>query len=266
MQKNIPLIGVSVSAMETGINMSPAQKINMISDAFLQIVEDYNCVPIMLPNQIHPEYADVVMSNLSGLILTSGPDISPSFYNEIPQVTYSIDVDFIGDYNKRNKKLSPNISRDKLELAFYHSAKKKKIPIMGICRGMQIINVAEGGTLFQELSNKSFNHFLEKSGWINYHNITIDTQTLSGRLLGQDKVFVSSIHHQGINRLGDALHCVAKADDGIIEVIEANNTDNFIIGIQSHVEMTRQTVPCFENVFSYFFQQAFKTIREEIYV
>lgn len=251
-----PLIGITAAANNISLNMSLSQSVTVVANSYIQIVNDYDCAPIIIPSLINLGQIKSVVSIIDGLILTSGQDLSPATYQGKGEVIYSKDISGIGEKFKRPLNLSPDVRRDQTEIALYQLAKEKNIPILGICRGMQLINIAEGGSLYEELPESTISHYLEPDGWINYHDIELNKNSLCATLLGQTTCVVSSIHHQAINRIGKELFVSGLASDGIIELIEHQDKTKFIIGIQSHVEKTRKNQPLFENIYKAFFEKA----------
>jgi gamma-glutamyl-gamma-aminobutyrate hydrolase PuuD len=137
-----------------------------------------------------------------------------------------------------------------MELALFKAMDVVGKPVLGICRGMQVINVARGGTLIQELPD-GLSHFVESDGWIPYHSMTLNPSSQIARILETTEITVSSVHHQGVDRIGDGLRATGHATDGIVEAIEDVN-GAFVIGLQSHPEKTRQNFPQTERVFAAF--------------
>lgn len=251
-----PFIGITAPNTNIAINMSSSQSVTLIANSYLNIVNDYNCVPVILPSFLTKEQINVFVSVLDGLILTSGQDLTSNLYSVENKVTYSKDFVGIGERYKRPMLLAPDRKRDEVEIAFYKAAKIKNIPILGICRGMQLINVAEGGTLFEELPESSISHYIDSDGWINYHSIKIVKGTLCSKLLEMNDYFVSSIHHQGIDKIGNGLRISAFAEDGVIEAIEHEDLHQFIVGFQGHIEKTRKNQSAFEKIYKGFFDKA----------
>lgn len=251
-----PLIGITTPTLNVSLNMSSSQSVTLIANTYLEIINDYDCIPILLPSLLSIEQINSLSSLLHGLLLTSGQDLAPSNYGAEGKVRYSHETRGIGNLFERPMNISPNLKRDETEILFYHLAKKRCIPILGICRGMQLINVAEGGSLHQELPESSVSHYLDPDGWINYHDINVLQDTLCAKLLGVHNAVVSSIHHQAIDEMGSQLRISGCASDGIIELIEHENPEQFIIGVQAHIEKTRKNQPIFENIFKAFFERA----------
>ncbi|HEX4774560.1 MAG TPA: gamma-glutamyl-gamma-aminobutyrate hydrolase family protein [Candidatus Saccharimonadales bacterium] len=164
-----------------------------------------------------------------GLMLSGGGDIDPALYRAKP----------LPLPKKSHQMLSPQ--RDRQELLLLKWALEDDKPVLGICRGMQLINVALGGSLYQDLATempeaanhelsalqKDFNHLA--------HTLKIDSDSKLSHILGTDAVKTNALHHQAIKQLGKGLVATAHAEDGIIEAIELPDK-HFVIGVQSHPE------------------------------
>ncbi len=168
---------------------------------------------------------EAIMGQADGLILSGGGDVDPSFYG--------------GD--RRHPALSGvDTTRDLNEIALLERALGRGIPVLGICRGAQLINVASGGSLFQDLS-------LERGATVSHqgredrldkaiHPVEVSPDSRLAALLGEaGEVRVNSAHHQGIDRVGDGLEVVARAGDGLIEAVEGVG-DTPLVGVQWHPE------------------------------
>ena len=167
------------------------------------------------------------------LLLTGGEDIYPGLYGK------ESDTARCGEFNPK---------RDSLEFMLYSKAKQLKMPIMGICRGLQLINVAEGGNLYIDLPEDKASGELHRQGdegWTN-HTVRIKKGSLLANCVQKDSMSVASNHHQGIERLGEKLAPMAYTRDGLIESIgwaDTTNT-NFLIAVQWHPEwMDKADVP-----------------------
>lgn len=177
-------------------------------------------VPVSLP-YIPKEEINGLIARLDGIIFTGGPDIDPTFMGEEP-------IPQIGDTNR---------NRDIFEIALIRTAVAKEIPILGICRGAEIIDVALGGTVYQDLATqypgRILKHHQEAPGDQPTHFISVNHDSKLFKIIG-DNVFVNSRHHQAIKDVPDMLKIVAKASDGVIEGIESD--DGKIQGVQWHPE------------------------------
>ncbi len=201
-----------------------------VDDKYLTAALDgCNAVPIIIPNFLTHDRVDAMLDLVDGVILTGElSNIEPERYGSMG------DADSHGPFNG---------IRD--EIAFYlvHASRTRTLPILGICRGIQEINVALGGTLkVGIMGDAAFPDHLaiEKAPvpekiYCKAHPVMINPETRLGAAFGAEKVYVNSVHVQAIDRLGDGLLPVAVSDDGIIEAIE-HESDHRIIGVQWHPE------------------------------
>lgn len=215
-----------------------------VNQEYYKILFELGAIPMILPIlEFSTNELKELIADFDGLLLIGGQDICPDSYgqhNESEQHYENLSL------------LKPNIKRDMLEISLYHLMKQESKPILGICRGMQVINVAEGGDLKQHLKNESINHQIGEDGWINYHEIIIDEKSKLFRLLGRKEYQISSIHHQAIEKLGKGLQVSARASDNIVEGIECCNDQKFILGIQGHCEKILENYPLYKNIFNEF--------------
>lgn len=247
-----PIIGVTTS--ETTLELKPITKLN---SAYVELVSSHNGIPLLLTQRTPLEHVEQLVSRLDGLILIGGQDIDPAIWGAAPEVEYRENLSGTGIRYCRPVDYTPSRRRDDFEIALYHAAKERCIPIFGICRGLQIINVAEGGSLHQELPEPTtIRHYTENDEWTQHHMIHIDPNTKVGTWMQREQYFTSSIHHQGIDRLGDNLRVSARAEDGVIEIIENLHDERFIVGVHGHIEQTRPNLPLYDILLGIFFDQA----------
>ncbi|MEZ4845500.1 MAG: gamma-glutamyl-gamma-aminobutyrate hydrolase family protein [Bdellovibrionota bacterium] len=152
-----------------------------------------------------------------------------------------------------------DIVRDTFEIALFNKAMEKKIPILGICRGCQIMNVALGGTLKQEIKGTShISHSSENFDDNNFHSITVEPNSLVSKIYpNQTTLTVNSIHHQAIDKVGNHLVVEAKSEDNIIEAIR-HDSSNFVLGVQWHPEFMSSSTESYAQgnaIFSHFMAQ-----------
>jgi len=169
------------------------------------------------------EEVDDIMSIAAGLVLTGGPDVHPDKYGR--------------KFDTARCEIDPK--RDSLEFHLIKLAKEKKMPVLGICRGLQILNVAQGGTLFVDIPDDYGTDVIHRCDSVFcYHNVTIDTLSLLYNIMKERKLKVNSYHHQGINIIADNYVVNAHADDNFIEGIELKDKENkpFFLAVQWHPE------------------------------
>ncbi|MFA6844970.1 MAG: gamma-glutamyl-gamma-aminobutyrate hydrolase family protein [Sphaerochaetaceae bacterium] len=180
-------------------------------------------VPIMLPVVSDLSLVPYQLANADALLIPGGPDITPSLYHQEQDA-------LCGPYDTLT---------DVFQLALIKEAREKGKPILGICKGCQIINVACGGSLFQDYklrSKDSFIHNHYENACEPCHEVIIESTSRLKEIFGCDKINVNSLHHQQIHELGEGLRKVAScAYDGGIEAIESTEGP-FLMGIQWHPE------------------------------
>jgi putative glutamine amidotransferase len=158
----------------------------------------------------------------SGIVLTGGTDVHPDVYD--------------GEHDYPNKPDNWDEDRDEYEETVYKYAKVNKIPILAICRGLQLVNVIEGGTMIQDLGDGNITHQKEQSD--KEHSITVDSRTLLGDITGAMSGTVNSAHHQAVDEPGRSLLVNATSKDNVIEGLEFKDKTNkgFMIAVQWHPE------------------------------
>ena len=253
------LIGITTSSTVVASDNVCAQVVTLVNQAYVDLVSSFNATPLLLSSHTPIEHVAKLVSVLDGLILIGGQDIDPQLYGQSAKVEYSAHVHGSGTPYLRPIDYQPNIKRDRFEIALYQEAKARHKPILGICRGLQLINIAEGGTLYQELPEpKTVHHERGHDGWIHHHAIQVDPHSRVYSLLEREHYIMSSLHHQGIDRLGNNLHKAAWAEDGQIEIIELIDEKNFIVGVHGHIEQTRQNLKLYDNILCAFYERARK--------
>lgn len=175
------------------------------------------------------------LPDVDGLVLPGGWDVDPAFYGE-----------------KRDENLGETDPElDATELAMFKQARDRELPVLGICRGQQVINVAMGGTLVQHLED----HDARAIGRRHLaHTIEVDPTSELGRAAGEHKIPVNSLHHQAIKRLAAGLHESAHGEDGTVEGVESD--DGLIVAVQCHPEELTSDLPWARRLFERFVARA----------
>ncbi|GAA2907088.1 hypothetical protein GCM10010517_73440 [Streptosporangium fragile] len=182
-------------------------------------------VPVLLPFDTHPE---LVADRLDGVVLAGGEDVDPRRYGGTPSPFQTL--------------LDP--VRDEYEITLVRTALERRLPLLGICRGSQLLNVALGGTLVPHLPPDSG----EGHSYLGYprghrsHPVRVAEGSRTAGVLGTD-LAVNSYHHQAVDRVGAGLRAVAHAPDGVVEAIEMDGAP--VIGVQWHPEMFAEPDPLF---------------------
>jgi putative glutamine amidotransferase len=222
-----PLIGISTSEERPTARSDPApegeppRREMVLGMSYVRAIDAAGGLPIVLP-PVHHAGADELLDDLDGLCLPGGPDIHPTLYGAEP-----------------HPRLGPTWPQlDSFELALARRADRSGLPILAVCRGAQILNVARGGTLHQHLpdiTDGSIEHRQRDSGSHPTHAARIEHGSRIGEILGVNDTRVNSFHHQGMDELGEGLHAVAWSPDGVVEAIEAQ-TGRYVVGVQWHAE------------------------------
>lgn len=215
-----PLIGLSTSRQINSYNYP----VLYAAEAYVQAITQAGACPILIPLGLPEANLRELVSRLDGIVFTGGGDVHPKFYSadQNPLID-SIDED-----------------RDRVEIQLLQDSMQRSLPFLGICRGLQVINVALGGNLYADITNqrpKSLRHsyFPEKPRDYLAHTVEIQSGSRLSRILETDLVKVNSLHHQGIEILAPGLQATAYAPDGIIEAFEVPGYP-FGLAVQWHPE------------------------------
>jgi putative glutamine amidotransferase len=190
---------------------------SVVPQRYLDKVLGAGATPVILPAV--PDIAGV-LARLDGLLLVGGGDLDPMRYGAIP-------------HPKNNR---VNLVRDDAEMALIEEALQQRLPILGICRGLQLLNVALGGTLHQHVPDVvGHERHSGGDGVFTRHDVHLNPRCVLSRALTRTTLEVSSLHHQAIDRLGRGLTPCAWSDDGLIEAVELEGHP-FTVGVQWHPE------------------------------
>ncbi|MEX2157288.1 MAG: gamma-glutamyl-gamma-aminobutyrate hydrolase family protein [Gemmatimonadales bacterium] len=190
-----------------------------LNTTYVRALEGAGLVPLAVPTMLAPERAAAALHGVRGLVLTGGEDVAPERYGATPHPRLGA-VDPV---------------RDAAELALIAAARARRLPILAICRGIQILNVALGGTLYQDLDS-------ERPGPVSHagetdHDVRVEPGSLLERTLGVRSATVNSRHHQAIRDLAPGLRAVAWAADGVIEGAEPVDASlPWTVAVQWHPE------------------------------
>ncbi|MGL5086892.1 MAG: gamma-glutamyl-gamma-aminobutyrate hydrolase family protein [Clostridium sp.] len=226
-----PIIGITTFSQEKNY-----KEYSAVSSKYADAVRMAGGIPFLIPITQDETLIEDYIESLDGIILTGGDNINPLRYEE----EAIIDLGEIHD------------NRDEFEIKLFLKALVKNVPVLGICRGLQIINVALGGKLYQDIETQisnSKNHMQEMhlQGTLS-HNIDIDRKSKLFRILKNSSISVNSLHRQAIKTLGYGLSISAMSDDGIVEAIELKGR-GFVLGVQWHPENLTLEYSAFVNIF-----------------
>lgn len=237
--KRKAVIGISCSWMIDGSGTFAGYRRAYVNHDYVRSVEEAGGVPLLLPyieNIEAKELLDSYLERIDGLILSGGHDVEPEQYGEEPQQR-------LGDTWS---------GRDRFDLALFRAALEKKLPVLGICRGFQLINVALGGKLLQDLSYSEkplLKHVQGHSPAVGTHWVRLEEGNVFHELFGE-KLYVNSWHHQTVKEAGKGLTVCARSSDGIIEAVA--DPERRILGTQWHPEMMSVSSKEMKTLFSHF--------------
>jgi putative glutamine amidotransferase len=194
---------------------------------YLQAIERAGGIPVVIP-PLAGTSLEPLLANVAGVCLSGGPDLDPIAYSA-----------------SRHRLTGPSWERlDRFELALARAADARRLPILAICRGLQVLNVARGGTLHQHLpdvTGERLRHRQEEPAHMTTHWVTLTPSSRLSAIFRSRRRMVNSFHHQAVATLGDRLAPTARASDGTIEGIEAVDRD-FVLGVQWHAECLTERV------------------------
>ena len=214
----IPRIGIIPSEVRSqGI-----ERTYRLNDAYAQAIQAVGGLPLILPYATKNENVLAMVDLVDGLLLTGGADVAPRHYGEDPKVG-------LGSIEEE---------RDEQEIRFIHAMMKTTKPILGICRGMQIMTVALRGTLYQDLEREmpsAMGHASKANKEHRSHRVYLEPDSKLSHMVGKEPLWVNSRHHQGVKRLPQGFVASAYSNDGLIEAMEAIDHP-YAIGVQWHPE------------------------------
>ncbi|MHB8628495.1 MAG: gamma-glutamyl-gamma-aminobutyrate hydrolase family protein [Aggregatilineales bacterium] len=214
--------------------------------AYVRALETAGGLPVLIPPTSSSETLRAIYERVDGVLLIGGGDIDPELYG----------VSDNGGVELR----SVSADRDTAEIALTRWAAHDDKPLFGICRGIQVMNVALGGTLYRHIPSDyqtAIDHDLDGVGSrrIEGHTVTVSPGTILAELLGQTTVPVNSMHHQAIQALGTELTPVAIATDGLVEAVERHGS-RFFVGVQWHPEELYEYSAPMRRLFEGFIRQS----------
>ncbi len=218
---NPPLIGIT--CMRRCIELLGSDmEVFFLDRAYTRRIRAAGGVPVILP-QLQEHEVESALGQLDALILSGGDDIDPEAYGTVDE-GQSIDTDLDADCG---------------EIRLLKAAVARQLPVLGICRGAQVINVSFGGSLFQEMLEDGTSHPLRPDTLDELlqqrHDLKIDADSELARIFGSTQRQVNSTHHQAIDQIAEGFRAVAWAPDGVVEAIESVNS-SYVVAVQWHPE------------------------------
>jgi putative glutamine amidotransferase len=195
---------------------------------------------LVMPRPLSPDDADQMLRSFAGLLLTGGPDVDPAEYGQAAHETvYGVVAE-----------------RDAFELALARAAVRSRLPLLAVCRGHQVLNVALGGDLDQHITDRLPGHGIPGvGGGAELHEVVVDPDSQLAAVMGVDRSICSHHHHQVIGRLAEGLTVVARAADGTIEAVELADHPE-VLSVQWHPEDTAAADPVQQRIFDAFVERA----------
>ena len=239
----MPIIGISSSIIVDNSGSFAGYMRAYVNKDYVDAVIRAGGVPLIIPFSVDKEVIISQAQLIDGLILSGGHDINPYNYGQEP-----------------SQKIGETFpERDTYEMILLEESKKRNIPILGICRGFQLINVAAGGTLYQDLSlipGNILKHNQVSNPTLKTHKIEIKENSFISSIFGKETM-VNSFHHQAIDKVANDFIVVARASDGVVEAIE-HKTYKFLVAVQWHPEMLAVNCEKAKELFSKFVEEAKK--------
>lgn len=214
-----------------------------LTAAYVTALESAGVVPVIIPPLSTDGAAAEILDAVSGLVLTGGEDVDPARYGE----------------SRHEKIRAVNPARDATETALIEAARERGTPVLAICRGIQILNVALGGTLVQDIPSQCVTdiaHDDEGSRTSRSHEITIEPNSLIAAAMGTERCGVNSFHHQSVKGVAPGMRVTARSPDGVIEGLESTDDSWWVMAVQWHPEeMTGSPEPWDRGLFKAFAQR-----------
>lgn len=221
------IIGLSTSEMRAPERIrhdprsEPAGRELALGLTYPEAIRRAGAVPVVIP-PIDAAGIEPLLDGLWGLCLSGGPDLDPAGYGADPHPTLG--------------PTEPDL--DRFEIALLRAAEAREMPVLAICRGLQVLNVSRGGNLTQDLPSQrpsDVEHRQPQAGSTPTHDVRLELGSLTAGCLGAHEIEVNSFHHQAVDRLGRGLRPVGWAADGVVEALEATDR-SFTVAVQWHAE------------------------------
>lgn len=227
---------VSGSLMPPGVSYKLRSALRSLADNTHRELAEHGAKGSFLEASSPSGDADTLLASKQGVIVLGGADIDPSCYGQVACTATIYGL---------------NIEADKFELDLMRSAAKRGIPILGICRGMQLMNILRGGDLIQDIGSDTIHVGSAENSVMVSHLVEIAEGSRLAGVYNEKQIFVRSAHHQALNRLGTSLRVAAQAADGIIEAVE-DSGEHWMVGVQWHPEELSASKQDFRSLIEHF--------------
>ena len=208
------IVAISATAADSKVRLS----LN-----YVRSLESAGLLPVAVPPLADPARAPEILDAAGGLLLTGGEDVDPARYGATPHPKLG----------------TVNPARDATELALFAAARERKLPVLAICRGIQIVNVACGGTLYQDLPSEhpsAVQHDQPNDRSARTHDVRIASGSRIAAATGAELMTVNSYHHQAVRQVGTGFRVTATAPDGVVEGMESADPAWWLLAVQWHPE------------------------------
>jgi putative glutamine amidotransferase len=218
-----PLVGITAWRRKLDTFYGP-ERLQTLATFYGEAVAEAGMTPMIIPNGQAPADAETVMSFLDGLVLSGGDDVDPDTYGASPESSRGIDPDV-----------------DRFEIALVEAARRQAKPVLAICRGLQLLNVALGGTLRQEVTSPGTAHepigkdFDPEEVNARRHTVVFEPGSLMEEIYGSSEAKVNTLHHQGLEEIAPELMVEGRTEDGHVEAARCRG-DWWALGVQWHPE------------------------------
>lgn len=219
-----PIVGISGSIIIDTDSSFPGYQRSYVNDDYVDSVIQAGGVPFIIPFNTNKDVIKKEIAQLDALILSGGHDVDPANYNEEP----------------RQKLTTTFPKRDTFDFLLIKYAEEQNIPILGICRGFQILNVYHGGTIIQDLSyaeHELLRHSQPAGPTVQTHSLNVQPNTLFEKIFNKKQIRVNSFHHQVLNQVAQHFEVGLIAPDGVVEGYQNLQYSNLEFGVQFHPEM-----------------------------
>jgi putative glutamine amidotransferase len=233
-----PLVALSATSVPSGDVGRPARV--RVNEAYVHALRAAGLVPLIVPPSLRPDEARAIVAGVAGVVLSGGEDLDPATYGAL----------------RHPATQASHAGRDATEFALVAAARDARRPVLAICRGIQLVNVALGGTLVQDLPSERpgpVDHVRDDARDVRVHGITVQPGSRLAGALQVTALDANSMHHQAVDRLAAPLRATAFAPDGVIEGVETVTDDWWLLAVQWHPEeMTDDPHPWDRGIFAAF--------------
>lgn len=223
-----PLIGITCNYSQQDLGSSagigvPGQDWTLLANDYVRAIEKAGGIPMLLPFPDDIQTLFELVERCDGILITGGDDVSPMMYGE--------DVSHLSGRMEPIRDRQETLLLDKL---LNHSS----VPVLGVCRGCQVLNAAAGGTLYQDITSLGKYHVMLTAPRNSFaHRVRIEKGSKLEKIIGSDSLLTNSYHHQAVKEVAPGFRATATAADGIVEAVEKDGS-RFVLGVQWHPEMT----------------------------